>query len=120
MGSKSEVYIVGVGFSTSKGSSQKAIITSLVSASTKALLDAGVTYDDVAQIVTMPSYGTKVSRAFGDRDITINEVERESQFDVSFKSIRERAVQGVMLTLTEEVCVRVFYIFDGDRFHLNS
>jgi hypothetical protein len=112
MTSESKVYIAGVGFSPSPpaGSPAQGVIVSLVSAATKALLDAGVTYDDVAQGVRSVrsktfSYGSEAFKAFDDGDITVDEVERGSEFESSFYWVRDRGAQCVLMIAVEKVCV---------------
>ncbi|KIW59475.1 hypothetical protein PV05_03922 [Exophiala xenobiotica] len=109
MASETEVYIAGVGFPTLSlaGTSVKTIVASLVSAATKALLDASVTFDDVTQtVVTLsgntPNYGSEVSGAFCHRDIAMDEVEKGYEFDTSFTLIRDRSAQCGMLNTVKK------------------
>ena len=110
MTSESKVYIAGIGFSSSPlgGSPAKAFISSLVSAATKALLDAGVTYDDVAQSVTSTrgnksNYGSEAFKAFDEGGIAVDKVESGSEIDSSFSWVRDRGARCVLMIAVEKV-----------------
>lgn len=125
MASETEVYIAGVGFPTLSlaGTSVKTIVASLVSAATTALLDAGVTFDDVTQtVVTLsgntPNYGSEVSGAFCHRDIAMDEVEKGYEFDTSFTLIRDRSAQCGMLNTVKKVCLQMSGVY-GSRCFLS-
>lgn len=109
---KSTVYVAGVGFSPSppEGSPTKAVIASLVSAATKALLDAGVTYDDVTHGVRSVKskafrYGSEAFEAFEEGGITVDEVQSGSELDSSFDLVRDQGVQCVLMIAIEKVCL---------------
>ena len=111
MTSESRVYIAGVGFSPSPpgGSSAEVVVSSLISAATKALLDAGVTYDYVAQAVRSErgktsDYGSEVFKAFDEVDIPVDEVESGFELDKSFHWVRDRGAQCVLMVAVEKVC----------------
>ena len=111
MTSESKVYIAGVGLSPLPpgGSSTKGVIASLVSAATKALLDAGVTCDDVAQGVRSVRsetfrYGSEAFKAFDEGGIMVDEVESGSELNSAFYWVRDRGAQCVLMIAAEKVC----------------
>ena len=108
MTSESKVYIAGVGFSpsASEGSSAQGVVASLVSAATKALLDAGVTYDDVSHGVRSKSssHASKAFEAFDEGGIAVNEAESGSELKTSFSLVRKRGAQCVLMIALEKVC----------------
>ena len=110
MTSKFNVYIAGLGLSPSPpGSSPaKTHIASVVSAATKALLDTGVTYDDVTRSVTSTgdttlNYGSEALKAFHDGGIAVDEVERGLELDNAFYWIRDRGAHCVLMVAVEKV-----------------
>ena len=112
MTSESKVYIAGVGFSPlpPEGSPAKGVVASLVSAATKALLDAGVTFDDVILSVTSTrgnilSHGSEVSKAFDDRGVAVDEVASGSELTSSFSWVRDRGARCVLMTSVDKVCI---------------
>lgn len=111
MTSDAKVYIAGVGSSPwpPQGSPAKTVSASGVSAATKALLDAGVTYDDVAQGVTNVrsktlESGSQVFKAFDEGGIPVNEVEHGSEFASSVYLTRNRGIRCVLMIAAEKVC----------------
>lgn len=108
---KTQVYVAGVGSSPSPaGSSASAFIAPLISAATKALLDAGITFDDVSRSVTSASssghnYGSQAADAFDEGLGAVEEVENGSEFASSFYMIRDRGVQCVLVIAAEKVCL---------------
>ena len=111
MTSKTAAYIAGVGFSPSPpGSSPaEAFIAALVSAATKALLDAGVTYDDVVRGVTSRrvdtfSNGSEAFKAFDQGGIAVDKVESGCELDSSLYWVRDRVVRCVLMIALEKVC----------------
>ena len=114
MTSEPKVYIAGVGFSPlpARGSPAKSVITSLVSAATKALLDAGVTYDDVSRGVTSvkdktSTYGAEAFKAFGEDGVTVDEEKSGFEFDNSFHCVRDRVALCVLMIAVAKVCLSV-------------
>lgn len=109
MTSESNVFIAGVGFSPAPPgcSSARDSIAALISAATKALLDAGVTFDDVARGVTSMPGGTAF-KAFDDAGITVEEVESGSEIHASFYLVRDRGARCVLMMAAEEVYLRRF------------
>ena len=111
MTSASQVYIAGVGVSPwpSGGSSAEGVVVvSLVSAATKALLDAGVTYDDVSHGVTSKtfSHASNAFKAFDNGGIIVDQVESGSELlDTSFSLVRKRGAQCVLMIAVEKVCL---------------
>ena len=102
MPSQPKVYIAGVGYSPIESG-----VASLVSAATKALLDAGLTYDDVTQGVQSKSLkdGSRAFKAFDPRRIPVDEVESGSELECSFQHVKEQGAQCVLLIATEKVCL---------------
>lgn len=106
MGS-SKVYLAGVGVASapSKGSSAEASIASLISAATKALLDAGVTFDDIVRGVVSKSskHALNALKAFEEGGVAMNEVEQGSELEKAFALISDRGAQNVLIIAEEEV-----------------
>ena len=104
MPSDTKVYIAGVGYSPDDAFGQESV-ASLVSAATKALLDAGVTYQDVTHGVTCKtlSSGSIAFKAFGKGEINVDKAEAGSELDVSVRSVRERGTQCVLMVAAEKV-----------------
>ncbi|KIV86036.1 hypothetical protein PV11_01677 [Exophiala sideris] len=116
-----EVYIAGVGLSPapSPGSSAKSDITSMVSAATKALLDAGVTFDDITRSVSgstgnTPNHGLKVSQAFYEGDIPVDEVESGAELEKSFSRIKDQGAPCVLMTAIEKSSAVAFVLVSDD------
>ena len=109
MPSQSKVYIAGVGCSPSppEGPPVKAVLRSLVSAATKALLDAGVTYDDITQCVRSKtlSYASEVFKALDERESPVDDVEGGSELDSSIRWVRDQGAQCVLMIAVEKVCL---------------
>lgn len=103
-----KVYIAGVGYSTSasKKSSKEASLASAISAATKALLDAGVTYDDITHGVasTSSKHLLNAFKAFEDGGVAMNQVKQSSELESSFALIEGQGVQSVLMIAEEEVC----------------
>lgn len=103
-------YIAGVGSSPlpSRTSPAKQVVKALVSAATKALLDAGITFDDVTQGVT-----NLRSREFGDASlpfkafdssvITVDEVEDGHELECAVDSVQNRGAQSALVIATRNV-----------------
>ena len=105
MPSDTKVYIAGVGYSPDDASAQKSV-ASLVSAATKALLDAGITYEDVTHGITCRtlSSGPKAFKAFGEGEANVDVAETGSELDASIRSVRDRGAQCVLMIAAEKVC----------------
>lgn len=107
MPSKSKVHIAGVGSSPSpaSSSSSEAVIASLVSAGTKALLDAGLTFDSISRGVRSKSSkdASQAFKAFDDEGITVDEVEAGAELDSAFRSVQESGAQCVLVIVGEKV-----------------
>ena len=110
MTSESKVFIAGVGYSPALPRSSPAdrFIVALVSSATKALLDAGVTYDDVTRGVTSTggntvSLGSEAFKAFDEEGIAIDEVARGTELHNSLYLVRDRGAQCVLMIAAEEV-----------------
>lgn len=104
------VYVAGVGLSPST-SPGKEFVLSLISAATKALLDAGVTYDDVTHCVlsskaSTSSHASDVFKSFDERsNIPVVEAETGTEFDQALSLIQDRRAQCVLMTVIEGVCI---------------
>lgn len=96
---KSKVYIAGV------GSAEKDSGSSLVSAATKALLDAGITYDNVTRGARRKSLsqGAEAFRAFGDDGVPVSEVDAGSELQSSFTMVQDRGEQCVLVITSDKV-----------------
>lgn len=105
MAPETKVFIAGVGFSpvSSKDARSRDSIASQVSAATKALLDAGVTYDDVQGGVTSSELGTGAFQSFDEEGISIDEVESGTEFLNSLKLVSNRGSRCVLMVAGEEV-----------------
>ena len=110
MTAQSKVYIAGVGVSSSRSgdSAKKDSASSLVSAATKALLDAGITYDNVTRGVRRKSLSQAgdAFKAFGDESVRVSEVDDGSELSTSFTVVRDRGERSVLVIAADEVCVR--------------
>lgn len=115
MTSKSKVYVAGIGYSPSPSNgSAKASVASLISAATKALLDAGVTYDDVAQgVTTARSQGSETFKAFDEGGVEVDEVENGSEIKASYKFIEDRGIRCVLTIVVEKVRSFILGELDG-------
>ena len=120
MPAQSRVYIAGVGASSSRSgdSAKKDSSSSLASAATKALLDAGITYDNVTRGVRRKSLnqGGEVFKAFGDESVPVSKVEDGSELQTSFTVVRDRGEQCVLVIAADEVCV---WELEATPFHSN-
>ncbi len=114
MTSKAKVYIAGVGFSPLPHGSSLAqdLITPLVSAATKALLDGGVTYDDIDN-----AQGRVGSQTSTDSDKAINALGEEatdnglgdgSDFVSASNRIANRGARNALVLAVEKVWPRGF------------
>ena len=112
MASESKVYIAGTGLSALPAEyTVDAIFACLVSAATKALLDAGITHDDVSRSVTVShtgSYhpGSEAARAFDKGVLAVDEIASGSGLDYSLHLVKNQSVQSVLLIALDKVCVR--------------
>ena len=129
MTSKPKVFIAGVGFSPllPRDSPAPALesIAALVSAATKALLDAGITYDSVARSMTTTtsstvSNGSEALKAFDQGAIAVDEVKRGSEFHTSFRCVRDGGVQCVLMVAFEEVYLKIWPWTRSDLFLSNG
>ena len=104
MTSTGKVYIAGVGLSPT--SSAKNAVTPLISAATKALLDAGITFDDVAQGVVGNDVkeGPAAFKAFDERGINIDKAKAGSEIDKAIRLVDDKSKQCVLVITTEKVC----------------
>lgn len=107
MSSKSNVYIAGIGSSPVSGtnSSAEGAVACLVSAATKALLDAGVTFDFVNRGVKSKStkHASQAFKAFDEEDIAIEEVEDGAELSSAIRSIQDQGVDCVLVIVGEKV-----------------
>lgn len=96
---KPKVHIAGI------GSAEKDSGSSLVSAATKALLDAGITYDNVTRGARRKSLsqGAEVFRAFGDEGVPVSEVDGGSELQSSFTMVQDRGEQCVLVITADKV-----------------
>ena len=108
MASQPKVYIVGVGFSPLPEGSSPAqdLIGPLVSAATKALLDAGVTYDDI-DLTVHGSVGSETSHAFGQGPLNVNGTGDGSDFVSAFDRLADQGTHSVLLMTVQKVCLRI-------------
>jgi hypothetical protein len=99
MTGKTEAHIAGVGVTSGSGDN------ALVSAAVKALLDAGVTYDDVTRGVRAKSLkaGSKAFQAFGDEGVSVDEAEDSSALEHAAKLVTEKGEQCVLTIAKDEV-----------------
>lgn len=104
MASDTKVYIAGVGYSPDDASGPESVV-SLVSAATKTLLDAGVTFEDVTHGVTCKtlSSGSIAFKTFGEREVNIDRVAAGSELDASIRLVRDRDAQCVLMVAAEKV-----------------
>lgn len=106
MPSKPNVFIAGVGFSPLPSSDSQARNSAavLVSAATKALLDAGVSYDSVSRgVTTAGSHGSEAFESFEKGAIDIDEAERGSELSTAFQHVRDGSNRCVLMDAIEEV-----------------
>ncbi|KAL9094855.1 MAG: hypothetical protein Q9165_002804 [Trypethelium subeluteriae] len=127
MTSKSKVFIAGVGFSPTppKGSPEFECIAALVSAATKALLDAGLSYDDVVQGVTSVGGNTNIRgsdafEAFDEGAVAVDEVELGFELHTSYDWIRHRGALCVLMIAIEEDSAALLRESDGLRAKLEG
>lgn len=103
----SHVYVAGIGVSPlPSGSNSNKATSAVISAATKALLDAGVTYDDIAHGVRgkKSQHAAKAFKAFDEGGIEVDEVEAGSVFDSAYSLVDENNASSVLMVLEEEVC----------------
>lgn len=106
MPSEGKVYIAGTGVSPlPSGGDGKKTTLALISAATKALLDAGVTYDDVSHGVQSKKSqnASKAFEAFDEGGIKIDEVADGKAFDTSLSLVSEKNTPCVLVILEEKV-----------------
>ncbi|KAF2239481.1 hypothetical protein EV356DRAFT_528079 [Viridothelium virens] len=120
MTSESKVFIAGVGFSPAPpgGSPTNEFIAALVSTATKALLDAGLSYDDVARGVTSDRshtsiHGSEAFEVFEEGGVAVDEVERGSELHTSFCWVRDRGAPCVLMIAVEESAAVAFVLVSG-------
>lgn len=104
MTGETEVYIAGVGLAPSSGGDA---LASLVSAATKALLDAGLSYDDVSYGVRSKQLGSgaEAFKAFDEEGVKLKEVGGGSELDSAFDLVKKEGAQCVLLVTSEKVCM---------------
>lgn len=109
MTSKSKAFIAGIGISSpqSGGSDKQVAATTIVSAAAKALLDAGVTYDDVTRGVKGKSLneGAAAFRAFDDEAVSVDEAGDRSELSHAVELVTDRGEQCVLVASFDEVKV---------------
>ncbi|KAI9655109.1 MAG: hypothetical protein M1821_005592 [Bathelium mastoideum] len=117
MTSKPKVFIAGVGFSPSppNGSPAHDFVAVLVSAATKALLDAGITYDNVARSVTTitssrVNYGSEALKTLDEEGIAVDEAERGSELPASIRYVRDGGAECVLMIVIEEFAAVAFVV----------
>lgn len=107
MAPSSPVHIVGVGYSPlpNKDSSSEASIATLISAATKALLDAGVTFDDITHgVVTKSSkHAANAFKAFEDEGVVIKQAEQNTELETSFTLLEDGRAESVLMITEEKV-----------------
>lgn len=94
MGSGLRVCIAGVGISDSKKGS-------LVSSTTKALLDAGISFDDIDQAVTGSNDGREALKEFDKHGIDTQDAKSGSELEKA-SSLVSSGKAGCVLVLTSE------------------
>lgn len=109
MTAETDVYVAGVGIAPSSSGDA---LASLVSAATKALLDAGLSYDDVTHGVRSKQLrsGSEAFKAFDEGGVTLKEVSGGSELDVSFDLVKSQGAQCVLLITSEKVCLLLLNI----------
>ncbi|KAJ9614310.1 hypothetical protein H2200_002446 [Cladophialophora chaetospira] len=124
MPSESKVYIVGVGSSASSRDSSSATgaTKSLVSAAVKALLDAGVTCEDVSRGVISSgsdssNSGSEFFKALGRDDLSVDNVKRGSEFDSVLQWIRVKGAQSVLSVALEKSTAVAFVLASENFLH---
>ncbi|KAI9685609.1 MAG: hypothetical protein M1822_004467 [Bathelium mastoideum] len=117
MTSKPKVFIAGIGFSPSppNGSPAHDFIAALVSAVTKALLDAGITYDNIARSVTTTSsskvnYGSEALKALDEGVFAVDEAERGSELQTAIRCVRDGGAKCVLMIAIEESAAVAFVV----------
>lgn len=103
MAVKWRVYITGVGFSpsTSSDAPSKRAIASAVSAATKALLDAGLTYDDVTRAVS--SVDRKAFTVFDHGGVDIETTGNDRILERAISRAKDKGAQCVLAISWENV-----------------
>lgn len=76
-----------------------------MSAATKALLDAGVTYDNVTRGVRHESLheGNQAFEAFGNEKVSVEKVNDGFELQTAAKLVREKGEKCVLVIATDEV-----------------
>lgn len=101
MAGQSKVFIAGVGLSPSKGEPD----SSVVSAAVKALLDAGLTYDNVSKSIVSKDVknGAKVLEAFNDNEIPVDSVSAKTILKSAAEAVTSGKAQCVLAVGTDKV-----------------
>lgn len=107
MPSKSKVYLAGVGCTPSKGDA-----AAQVSAITKALLDAGLTYDQVTRSVS--SEGAQAFKAFEEGGPNVDEAGRASLLSDAFTLVHEKGEQCVTVLGMDKSTTIAFVLISED------
>ena len=102
MASKARVYIAGVGYSSA--SKDSILATTFTSAATKALLDAGITYDDITHGLSA-GQESEMFNGFGATRIPLGKVDTTAALPSAAALIREKGAQCVLLVALEKVRV---------------
>lgn len=106
--SKSKVFVAGVGLSQQSSGGGAA---TLVSAATKALLDAGVTYDNVVKGVRSKQLrdGDKAFDSFGDDGVPVEQVAKGSELKSAFELVQKGKAACVLAIVADEVrCILAY------------
>ena len=101
------VYVAGVGATISNdGSSTNEHV---VSAVTKALLDAGISFDNVDQGVVGAGAkgGSAAFKAFDERGINVDEAKQGSELEKATGFISKQKAECVLVITTEGVCYEI-------------
>lgn len=100
MTSDAKAYLAGIGFSPSQRGENGT--DSLISAATKALLDAGITYHDVTRGVGSKAV-LEAFKAFGDDISAIDESKQGSELETALSSVKEGKARCVLVIVTDQV-----------------
>jgi hypothetical protein len=99
MPSKSATYLAGIGLSRSQRGES---VVGAVSAATKALLDAGLTYHDVTQGVGSNAV-LEAFKAFGDGSVMIEESQRGPELEKGVSIVRDGKASCVLVIAEDQV-----------------
>lgn len=102
MGSSSRIFVTGAGLSDSKKGS-------LVSSTTKALLDAGLHFDDVDQAVVGSKDGHAALKEFDKRGIATQDAKSGSELEKAFSLISGGKASCVLVVASEKVRLTAGY-----------